>query len=119
MNFCKRSNATKSRQGMAGAANQVLKLTIGHRAPKSPTNIRSIGRRFSPWTAIAKSQDEKIRRFREQQLQQGYKKNQRASPLDARSGALTGRLASRYSATGQTNRRMEPEPIRRRTQRAV
>jgi len=34
-------------------------------------------------------------------------------------GALTGRLASKYSPTGQTNRRMEPEPIRRRTQRAV
>jgi hypothetical protein len=33
--------------------------------------------------------------------------------------ALTGRLASWHSATGQTNRRMEPEPIRRRTQRAV
>jgi hypothetical protein len=33
-------------------------------------------------------------------------------------GALTGRLASRYSATGQTNRRIETEPIRRRTQRA-
>jgi hypothetical protein len=31
---------------------------------------------------------------------------------------LTGRLASRYSATGQTNRRIETEPIRRRTQRA-
>jgi len=33
-------------------------------------------------------------------------------------GALTGRLASRHSATGQTNRRIETEPIRRRTQRA-
>jgi len=33
-------------------------------------------------------------------------------------GALTGLLASRYSATGQTNRRIETEPIRRRTQRA-
>ena len=31
---------------------------------------------------------------------------------------MTGRLASRYSATGQTNRRIETEPIRRRTQRA-
>jgi hypothetical protein len=27
-------------------------------------------------------------------------------------------LASKYSATGQTNRRIETEPIRRRTQRA-
>ena len=33
------------------------------------------------------------------------------------SGALTGRLASRHSATGQTNRRIVAEPIRRRTQR--
>jgi hypothetical protein len=28
-----------------------------------------------PLTAIAKSQDEKIRRFREQQLEQGYQKS--------------------------------------------
>jgi len=32
-------------------------------------------------------------------------------------GALTGRLASGHSATGQTNRRILTEPIRRRTQR--
>jgi hypothetical protein len=31
-------------------------------------------------------------------------------------GALTGRLASRYSATGQTNLRIQTEPIRQRTQ---
>ena len=31
-------------------------------------------------------------------------------------GALTGRLASRHSATVQTNRRIKTEPIRRRTQ---
>jgi hypothetical protein len=32
-------------------------------------------------------------------------------------GSLTRRLASRHSATGQTNRRIKTEPIRRRTQR--
>jgi hypothetical protein len=45
-----------------------------------------------------------------------YNKNSMAD-LPA-SGDLTGRLASRYSATSQTNRLIKTEPIRRRTQRA-
>ncbi len=54
-------------------ANQVLKLTTNHRA-------RNIASKHQPnWpdmlslSAIAKSQHEKIRRFQEQQLEQGYK----------------------------------------------
>ncbi len=57
-----------------GAANQVLKLTTGHRAQKIAGKHQINWPEILPLTAIAKSQDEKIRRFQEQQLEQGYKK---------------------------------------------
>ena len=58
-----------------GAANQVLKLTTDHRARKIASKHQINWRDILPLTAIANSQREKIKRFREQQLQQGFKKS--------------------------------------------
>ena len=58
-----------------GAANQVLKLTTDHRARKIAGQHQINWPEILPLTAIAKSQNDKIRRFREQQLEQGYKKS--------------------------------------------
>ena len=58
-----------------GAANQVLKLTTDKRAQKIASKHQINWPEILPLTAIAKSQHEKIRRFREQQLEQGYKKS--------------------------------------------
>ncbi len=57
-----------------GAVNQVLKLTTGNRARKITSRHQINWSEILPLTAIAKSQNEKIRRFREQQLERGYKK---------------------------------------------
>lgn len=54
-------------------ANQVLKLTTTHRAQKIASKHQINWPGILPLTAIAKSQNEKIRRFREQQLEQGHK----------------------------------------------
>jgi len=56
-------------------ANQVLKLTTDHRARKIASKHQINWPEILPLTTIAKSQDEKIRRFQEQQLEQGYKKS--------------------------------------------
>lgn len=56
-----------------GAANQVLKLTTTNRARKIASQHQINWPEILPLTAIAKSRDEKIRRFQEQQLKQGYK----------------------------------------------
>jgi hypothetical protein len=56
-------------------AHQVLKLTTGNRARKLAGKHQINWLEILPLTAIAKSQDEKIRRFQEQQLEQGYKKS--------------------------------------------
>lgn len=56
-------------------ANQVLRLTTNHRAKKIGGKHQIHWREILPLTAIAKSREEKIRRFREQQLEQGYKKS--------------------------------------------
>jgi hypothetical protein len=53
-----------------------------------------------PLTAIAKSQQEKIRRFREQQFWHRLQKIK----AQLMPGALTGRLSCRRSETGQANR---------------
>lgn len=58
-----------------GAANQVLKLTTNQRARKIASQHQINWPDILPLTAIAKSQNDKIRRFREQQLEQGYKKS--------------------------------------------
>ena len=58
-----------------GAANQVLKLTTDQRARKIANKHQINWTEILPLTAIAKSQNEKIRRFREQQLERGYKKS--------------------------------------------
>jgi hypothetical protein len=58
-----------------GAANHVLKLTADHRARKIASKHAIHWPEILPLTAIAKSQNEKIKRFREQQLEQGYKKS--------------------------------------------
>jgi hypothetical protein len=58
-----------------GAANQVLKLTTDQRAKKIGAKHLINWPEILPLTAIAKSQNEKIKRFREQQLEQGYKKS--------------------------------------------
>ena len=58
-----------------GAANQVMKLTTDHRARKIAGKHQINWLEILPLTAISKSQDEKIRRFLEQQLDQGYKKS--------------------------------------------
>jgi hypothetical protein len=60
-------------------ANQVLKLTTSHRARKMAAKHQVNWPEILPLTAIAKSQDQKIRRFREQQLQQGCKKSKDTS----------------------------------------
>jgi len=62
-----------------GAANQVLKLTTNHRARKIAIKHQIDWPEILPLPAIAKTQNEKIRRFREQQLEQGYKKSKGAS----------------------------------------
>ena len=54
-------------------ANQVLKLTTNHRARKIASKHQLNWPDMLPLSAIAKSQHEKIRRFQEQQLEQGYK----------------------------------------------
>jgi hypothetical protein len=54
-------------------ANQVLKLTTDHRARKIADQHQINWPEILPLTAIAKSRDKKIRRFQEQQLEQGYK----------------------------------------------
>ena len=56
-------------------ANQTLKLTTNNRARKIASKHQINWSEILPLTAIAKSQNEKIRRFREQQLEQGYKKS--------------------------------------------
>jgi hypothetical protein len=56
-------------------ANQVLKLTTNNRARKIASKYEINWPEILPLTAIAKSQHEKIRRFQEQQLEQGYKKS--------------------------------------------
>ena len=56
-------------------ANQVLKLTTNHRARKIASKHQINWSEILPLTAIVKSQNEKIRRFQEQQLEQGYKKS--------------------------------------------
>ena len=55
-------------------ANQVLKLTSGNRARKIGTKHQINWSEILPLRAIAESRSEKIRRFQEQQLEQGYKK---------------------------------------------
>ena len=62
-----------------GAANQVLKLTTDHRARKISAKHQINWPEILPLTAIAKSQNEKIKRFQEQQLEQGYKKSKGVS----------------------------------------
>ena len=52
---------------------QVLKLTTDNRARKIASKHQINWPEILPLTAIAKSQNEKIRRFREQQLERGYK----------------------------------------------
>jgi hypothetical protein len=61
--------------GWLGAANQVLKVTTSVRARKIASKHQINWTAILPLTAIAKSQNEKIRRFQAQQLEQGYKKS--------------------------------------------
>jgi len=56
-------------------ANQVLKLTTNPRARKIADKHQIHWPEILPLTAIAQSQNDKIRRFQEQQLEQGYKKS--------------------------------------------
>lgn len=56
-------------------ANQALKLTTQSRARKLAIQHKINWPEILPLNAIAKSRDEKIRRFHEQQLQQGFKKS--------------------------------------------
>jgi hypothetical protein len=58
-----------------GAANQTLKLTTSHRAKRIAGKFQIDWTRILPLAAIARCKDEKIRRFHEQQLQQGYRKS--------------------------------------------
>jgi hypothetical protein len=72
-----------------GAANQVLKLTTNHRARKIAIKHQIDWPEILPLAAIAKTQNEKIRRFREQQLEQGYKKSKGASVTPSMSVSKT------------------------------
>ena len=56
-------------------ANQVFKLTTSARARKIASKHQINWADILPLTVIARSQHEKIRRFQEQQLDQGYKKS--------------------------------------------
>jgi len=58
-----------------GAANQVLKLTTRRRASQIASKHQINWREILPLAAIARSQDKQIRRFQEQQMEQGYKKS--------------------------------------------
>ena len=60
-------------------ANQTLKLTTHSRARRIGSKHRINWSETLPLSAITKSQNEKIRRFREQQLEQGYKKPKSSS----------------------------------------
>ena len=60
-------------------ASQVLKLTTDHRARKIASKHQINWTEILPLAAIAKSQHEKIRRFQEQQLEQGYNKSKGVS----------------------------------------
>jgi hypothetical protein len=60
-------------------ANQVLKLTTQIRAQRIATKHQINWAEILPLKAIAQSRDEKIRRFHEQQLQQGFKKSKGVS----------------------------------------
>ena len=62
-----------------GAANRVLKLTTTNRARKIASQHHIPWAEILPLTAIAKSRDPKIRRFQEQQLEQGYRKSRGVS----------------------------------------
>jgi len=66
-------------RGWLGAANQVLKLTTSVRARKIAVKHQIAWKNILPLTAIAKSRNEKIGRFQEQQLEQGYKKSKSIS----------------------------------------
>lgn len=60
-------------------ANQALKLTTDRRAEKIGAKHGINWLEILPLAAIGKSQDEKIRRFREQQLEQGHKNSKSIS----------------------------------------
>ena len=60
-------------------ANQVLKLTTDQRARKIASKHQINWAEILPLNAIAKCQNEKIKRFREQQLESGYKKSKGVS----------------------------------------
>ena len=60
-------------------ANQVLKLTTDHRARKIADKHQINWPEILPLSAIAQSQNDKIRRFQEQQLKHGYKKSKGVS----------------------------------------
>jgi hypothetical protein len=57
-----------------GPVNQVLKLTSTRRAGKLASQYQIDWQEILPSAAIAQSQNEKIRRFRDQQLEQEWKK---------------------------------------------
>jgi hypothetical protein len=54
---------------------QVLKLTTNKRARKIANEHQINWRGILPLAAIGQSQDQKIRRFQQQQLEQGYRKS--------------------------------------------
>lgn len=62
-----------------GLTNQVLKLTGDQRAEKIGSKHQINWREILPLAAISKSHDEKIIRFRERQLERGYKKSKSVS----------------------------------------
>ena len=59
-----------------GAANQVLKLTTNKRARKIGAKHQIDWSEIMPLVAIARSSQEKIQRFKEQQLEMGFKKSE-------------------------------------------
>jgi hypothetical protein len=62
-----------------GAANQALKLTTDHRAKKIGEKYQINWQDILPLKAINESRDEKIKTFRVQQLEQGYRKSRGVS----------------------------------------
>ncbi len=67
-------------RGWLGAAKRVLKLTSSARAKKIADKYQIIWQEILPVAAIARSRDERIKRFRTQQLERVYKKPKGIAP---------------------------------------
>ena len=95
------------RKDFLKVANQVLKLTTKHRARNIGTKHQINWKEILPRTAIARTQHEKIRCFKEQQLEQSYSKSKGVSRLTSHLRFHRRLwLSSRDFESAQPNRRL-------------